>query len=205
MPFHPLVDATFATIPGYVDSQICQDAREDLKCRHSDNAPMRKRRRLIELTSRTTATLERIGATVETRFEMARLPYVSNTRYSGIMMTRATRRASKRIGQGAAVEDRPLITAEQARQLMSLFKVFGNDSRLRLLHALVREGELCVSDLAATVGLKPQAVSNQLQRLVDRGMLASRREGTRIFYRVVDPCVPVLLERALCLMECCPE
>ena len=120
-------------------------------------------------------------------------------------MTRATPRGTKRAGQAVAIENRPLITVEQARQLMSLFKVFGNDSRLRLLHALVREGELCVSDLAATVGLKPQAVSNQLQRLVDRGMLASRREGTRIFYRVVDPCVPVLLERALCLMECCPE
>ena len=88
---------------------------------------------------------------------------------------------------------------------MGLFKVFGNDSRLRLLHALVREGELCVTDLAAAVEMKPQAVSNQLQRLVDRGMLAARREGSNIFYRVVDPCVPVLLDRGMCLIECCPE
>ncbi len=88
---------------------------------------------------------------------------------------------------------------------MGLFKVFGNDSRLRLLHALVREGELCVTDLAAAVEMKPQAVSNQLQRLVDRGMLAARREGSNIFYRVVDPCVPVLLDRGMCLIKCCPE
>ena len=104
-----------------------------------------------------------------------------------------------------AVEDRPLITEDQARKLMGLFKVFGNDSRLRLLHALVREGELCVTDLAAAVEMKPQAVSNQLQRLVDRGILASRREGSNAFYRVVDPCVQVLLDRGMCLIECHPE
>lgn len=88
---------------------------------------------------------------------------------------------------------------------MRLFKVFSNDTRLRLLHALVRDGELCVTGLADTVGMKPQAVSNQLQRLVDRGILGTRREGSNIFYRVVDPCVAVLLERGLCLIECCPE
>ena len=104
-----------------------------------------------------------------------------------------------------ALEERPLITPEQARELMGLFRVFGNDSRLRLLHALVREGELCVTDLAEAVGMKPQAVSNQLQRLVDRGMLASRRHGPRVYYRVVDPCVRVLLACGICLMECCPE
>ena len=103
------------------------------------------------------------------------------------------------------VEECPLIDREQAEDLMRLFKVFANDTRLRLLHALVRESEVCVTDLAETVEMKPQAVSNQLQRLVDRGILGSRREGNNIFYRVVDPCVPVLLERGLCLIECCPE
>jgi len=103
------------------------------------------------------------------------------------------------------VEQQPLMTAETAAELMRLFKVFANDTRLRLLHALVREGELCVTDLAQAVEMKPQAVSNQLQRLVDRGMLGARRVGSNIFYHVVDPCVPVLLERGLCLIECCPE
>ena len=104
-----------------------------------------------------------------------------------------------------AIKDRPLISDNQALALMRLFKVFANDTRLRLLHALVRDEELCVSDLADTVDMKPQAVSNQLQRLVDRGILATRRSGSNIYYRVVDPCVPVLLERGTCLIECCPE
>jgi DNA-binding transcriptional ArsR family regulator len=103
------------------------------------------------------------------------------------------------------VEEQPLMTVPAATALMRLFKVFANDTRLRLLHALVRDGELCVTDLAEAVDMKPQAVSNQLQRLVDRGMLGSRRNGSNIYYRVVDPCVPVLLEHGLCLIECCPE
>ncbi len=104
-----------------------------------------------------------------------------------------------------AIEQRPLIGDEQALALMRLFKVFANDTRLRLLHALVRDEELCVSDLADAVDMKPQAVSNQLQRLVDRGILGTRRDGANIYYRVIDPCVPVLLERGMCLIECCPE
>jgi DNA-binding transcriptional ArsR family regulator len=104
-----------------------------------------------------------------------------------------------------AIEDRPLINDDQALALMRLFKVFANDTRLRLLHALVRDEELCVSEMAGALRMKPQAVSNQLQRLVDRGILGTRRSGSNIYYRVVDPCVPVLLERGMCLIECCPE
>jgi DNA-binding transcriptional ArsR family regulator len=96
---------------------------------------------------------------------------------------------------------RPLISAEQTQELVELYKVLANDTRLRLLHALARDGELCVTDLAATVGMRPQAVSNQLQRLLDRRILAARRDGTRIFYRIADACVPSLLDLGLCLLE----
>lgn len=99
-----------------------------------------------------------------------------------------------------ALEDRSLITSAEAGELMALFKVLANDTRLRLIHALARSGELCVTDLAAAVGMKPQAVSNQLQRLADRGILKTRRDGNNIHYRVVDPCVLSLLELGLCLI-----
>lgn len=100
-----------------------------------------------------------------------------------------------------ALKERPLLTPIQAGGLAAVFKVLANDTRLRLLHALVRADELCVTDLAASVGMKPQAVSNQLQRLSDLGILASRRDGNSIHYRVVDLCVRSLLDQALCLME----
>ena len=102
-------------------------------------------------------------------------------------------------------EKRPLLTVAQAGELMALFKIFSSDTRLRLLHSLVREGEMRVTHLATAVGMKPQAVSNQLRRLVDRDIVATRRNGTSVHYRINDPCVSVLLERGLCLIECCPE
>lgn len=97
--------------------------------------------------------------------------------------------------------ERPLVTAEQAGDLTGLFKVLGNDTRLRLLHAMHREGEVSVGELADQVQLRMQAVSNQLQRLSDRGMVTSRRDGSRILYSITDPCIPAVLDLALCLIE----
>ena len=85
--------------------------------------------------------------------------------------------------------------------LARLFKLLGNDTRLRLLHVLERETEVCVGDLADRVDMAPQAVSNQLQRLVDRGIVAARRDGVRYFYRIADPCVIGLIDLGMCLME----
>lgn len=66
---------------------------------------------------------------------------------------------------------------------------------------LVREEELGVNELAAAVGMKPQAISNQLQRLAAQGIVESRRNGNQILYRILDPCVPALLDQGLCLAE----
>jgi DNA-binding transcriptional ArsR family regulator len=90
---------------------------------------------------------------------------------------------------------------EVAEGLEALFKILGNRTRLKMLHAIVREGEICVRHIADAVNMKPQAVSNQLQRLVDRGILGARRSGNNIYYRVLDPCVVALLDYGLCIHE----
>src|SRR5262245_53573093 len=94
-----------------------------------------------------------------------------------------------------------LLSFVDAAKDMVLFKVRANDTRVRLLHHVVRSGEATVTAIAKTLGMKPQAVSNQLQRLSDTGMLASRRVGNNVYYRVMNGCVPPLLDLALCLME----
>ncbi|MFM7541776.1 MAG: ArsR/SmtB family transcription factor, partial [Planctomycetota bacterium] len=73
--------------------------------------------------------------------------------------------------------ERDLLGLIEAGGLATVFKVLANDTRLRLLHALVLSSEMRVTDLAKAVGLKPQAVSNQLQRLSDLGIVSSRRVG----------------------------
>ena len=99
------------------------------------------------------------------------------------------------------LEQRPLLDDEQASELESTFKTLANATRLRLLHALVQAGELCVGDLAEKLEMSPQAVSNQLQRLSDRGIVEARREGLQMHYFIIDPCVVVLLDRGWCLAE----
>ncbi|HQU28187.1 MAG: winged helix-turn-helix transcriptional regulator [Nitrospira sp.] len=109
------------------------------------------------------------------------------------MLQRASRKLSLR--------QRSLLSLQEAGEIRDLFTILANETRLRLLHALVQVGELCVTDLAKRLGMKPQAISNQLQRLADRKILATRREGNHVFYRIVDPCVPTLLFRGICLVE----
>lgn len=93
------------------------------------------------------------------------------------------------------------ISAGQALALEDLFKILANDTRLRLLHTLARVEEMCVCDLANAIEMTPQAISNQLQRLADRGIVATRRSGNMIYYRIVDQCVVGLLQKAMCLLD----
>lgn len=93
------------------------------------------------------------------------------------------------------------ISAAQALALEDLFKILANDTRLRLLHTLARVEEMCVCDLANAIEMTPQAISNQLQRLADRGIVATRRSGNMIYYRIVDQCVVGLLQKAMCLLD----
>lgn len=116
-------------------------------------------------------------------------------------MTKSMSRPKQACAMRMPLKERSLLSPIQAGGLASVFKVLANDTRLRLLHALVREEELAVTALATVVGMKPQAVSNQLQRLSDLGILSSRRNGTSIYYRVVDRCVSGLLDQGWCLTE----
>ena len=96
---------------------------------------------------------------------------------------------------------RPFMGSKDAVDLARLFKMLANDTRLRLLHALARAGELSVTQLAEALDMKPQAISNQLQKLVDRQLLVNRRQGNASLYRIADLCVLKLLDRGWCLAE----
>ncbi|HYF27225.1 MAG TPA: metalloregulator ArsR/SmtB family transcription factor [Baekduia sp.] len=67
------------------------------------------------------------------------------------------------------------------------FKLLSDPTRLRLVNALHVDGELSVGDLVERVGTSYGAVSKQLSLLRAQGVVARRREGTRIFYRICDP------------------
>ncbi|MBX9937819.1 MAG: metalloregulator ArsR/SmtB family transcription factor [Candidatus Obscuribacterales bacterium] len=93
------------------------------------------------------------------------------------------------------------LTDKEANDLEDLFKVLANDTRLKLLHTLARVEEMCVCDIAQSLGMNVQAISNQLQRLSDRGIVATKRSGNMIYYRVVDRCLIDILKKAQCLLN----
>jgi DNA-binding transcriptional ArsR family regulator len=65
-------------------------------------------------------------------------------------------------------------------------KALADPKRLEILHAL-ESGEKTVSDLVAAVGGSQANVSKHLARMRHAGVVAPRRAGTSVFYRVVDP------------------
>lgn len=65
-------------------------------------------------------------------------------------------------------------------------KTLADSKRLMILHEL-REGERSVGQLVSTLGLPQANVSQHLAILRDRGIVATRREGTTIYYSVAYP------------------
>lgn len=75
------------------------------------------------------------------------------------------------------------------------FRVLGHPARVRILE-LLRDGERTVGDLQAELALDSSGTSQHLGALRKQGLLASRREGTSVYYRVRDPRLFQLLEVA---------
>ena len=74
----------------------------------------------------------------------------------------------------------------------NLFRVLGHPARVRILE-LLREGERSVGALQAELDLDSSGTSQHLAALRRIGLVDSRREGTSVYYRIVD-------ERALDLL-----
>jgi DNA-binding transcriptional ArsR family regulator len=72
---------------------------------------------------------------------------------------------------------------EQAADQASICGVFGNAHRVLILWAL-GGGERSVSDIASITGCSMQNASQHLRLMKDKGILASRREGNAVFYRI---------------------
>lgn len=81
----------------------------------------------------------------------------------------------------------------QAAQVVSLLKVIGNPDRLLLLCQML-QGEYSVGELEELLDIQQPTLSQQLGVLRNEGLVATRREGKYIYYRVSHPHVQVVLE-----------
>ena len=79
------------------------------------------------------------------------------------------------------------LPAQAAEQLAQAFKALGDPVRLRLLSIIASapSGEACACDLTAPVGKSQPTVSHHLKVLREAGLVATRKHGTWVHYRVV--------------------
>ncbi len=91
----------------------------------------------------------------------------------------------------SAVDEHGRKTALYA-QFARVGKALANPARLELLD-LLAQGERSVEDLAGTAQMKVSNTSAQLRMLAAAGLVASRRDGVRIFYRLADSGVTALV------------
>jgi ArsR family transcriptional regulator len=71
------------------------------------------------------------------------------------------------------------------RMHAELCKALANEHRQAILHA-IGDGEKCVSDLAAEVGISVYNVSQHLRVLKERGLVTARKEAQTVYYRVTN-------------------
>ena len=77
-------------------------------------------------------------------------------------------------------------------RLADLFRIFGDETRIRILYVLFEE-EVCVCDIATLLGMTQSAVSHQLRVLKQAHLIKSRRTGKTVFYSLSDEHVRILL------------
>jgi ArsR family transcriptional regulator len=76
-----------------------------------------------------------------------------------------------------------------ATDLVALFQALGDRTRLRLLN-LLAAGELCVCYFVALLDEAQPKISRHLAYLRRSGLVAARRDGKWIHYRLVRPSDP---------------
>jgi DNA-binding transcriptional ArsR family regulator len=80
------------------------------------------------------------------------------------------------------------------------FRVLGEPLRIKLLDRL-RSGEASVNELTEAIGSSQQNVSKHLAVLAEAGILGRRKEGTHVYYRIVDDGVFALCEQVCGSLE----
>jgi len=78
----------------------------------------------------------------------------------------------------------------------SIFKALMHPSRLSILEIL-RDGEYCVCHLEAALGCRQAYISQHLMVLREAGLVEDRRDGARIYYRVIKPEVFDMVDSAV--------
>jgi ArsR family transcriptional regulator len=83
-----------------------------------------------------------------------------------------------------AANNFPELSDQLEKDLVQVFKLLSDETRLRILMYLMREGELHVTALCERLGQSQPAVSHHLALLRVAGQIEARRDGKHNFYSI---------------------
>lgn len=85
------------------------------------------------------------------------------------------------------------LTQEAFELIAARFRILAEPMRLRLLHTLGQR-EMSVTEIVEATGAGQANISKHLGLLLDAGLVARRKEGLNVFYRVADESIFDLCE-----------
>ena len=85
---------------------------------------------------------------------------------------------------------------EALYEVANLFKIFGDSTRIRIMFVLFKS-EMCVCDIADSLGMTQSAISHQLRILKQARLVKNRREGKLMIYSLDDDHVKSIFAQVL--------
>lgn len=128
---------------------------------------------------------------------MDRMRRTDHTRPTGGSPNRGASENSAAEGAPGAAPRSGFPIPDGIQEASELLKVVGDLTRMRLLCALLQEGELSVGDLQNALGMSQSAVSHQLRVLRDARLVGFERIGKTVRYSLADDHVRDLLRVVL--------
>ncbi len=80
--------------------------------------------------------------------------------------------------------------------LSEFYKIFGDQTRLRILDVLVNK-PLCVNEMSEILDISQSAISHQLKNLRSSNLVKTEKVGKNVYYSIADDHIKVILKYGL--------
>lgn len=86
-----------------------------------------------------------------------------------------------------------LLPEEDIKSMTEIFKALADPTRLKIMYMLVKEKELCVTEVAERIHISNATASHHLLYLKEHHISTSERRGKQIYYRIADDHIEQLI------------
>ena len=80
--------------------------------------------------------------------------------------------------------------------LSEFYKIFGDQTRLRILDVLINK-PLCVNEISDILDISQSAVSHQLKNLRSSNLFKTEKVGKNVYYSIADDHIKIILKYGL--------